>query len=382
MFQRFTYTLVMVQQHIPPDPTDDTVPDQAIKGRGAVTNRVSRYFKEERARTSDGWDTPDDEDLPPLRTTVMRDATRTIIARNESPDIGFDRSINPYRGCEHGCIYCFARPTHAYLGLSPGLDFETKLLMKPDAARLLEQELRKPGYQPAVIAMGTNTDPYQPIEREHRITRGILEVLRDFNHPVGIVTKSALIQRDIDILAPMAEKKLAHAFVSITTLDRELARKMEPRAATPPRRLETIRALAAAGIPVGVMSAPMIPALNDHEMESILEAATEAGATAAGYTALRLPLEIKDLFTEWLEAHVPGRAQHVLEAVRAMRGGELYDSTWGKRMRGDGPYAELLRRRFQIARKRLGLDRANARWEFDLTLFKPPPQAGDQLTLL
>jgi DNA repair photolyase len=365
-----------------PDPTDDALPDQAIKGRGAVTNRVSRYFREERQRTTDGWDAPEDEDLPPLRTTVMRDATRTIIARNESPDIGFDRSINPYRGCEHGCIYCFARPTHAYLGLSPGLDFETKLLMKPDAARLLEQELRKPGYAPAVIAMGTNTDPYQPIEREHRITRAILEVLRDFNHPVGIVTKSALIQRDIDILGPMAEKRLAHAFLSITTLDRELARKMEPRAATPPRRLETIRALAAAGIPVGVMAAPMIPALNDHEMESILEAAAEAGASAAGYTALRLPLEIKDLFTEWLEAHVPGRAQHVLEGVRAMRGGELYDSTWGKRMRGDGPYAELLRRRFQIARKRLQLDRASARWEFDLTLFKPPPRAGDQLTLL
>jgi len=369
-------------QHVPSDPTDDALPDQAIKGRGAVSNRVSRYFKEERARTTDGWDTPDDEDLPPLRTTVMRDATRTIIARNESPDIGFDRSINPYRGCEHGCIYCFARPTHAYLGLSPGLDFETKLLMKPDAAKLLEQELRKPGYQPAVIAMGTNTDPYQPIEREHRITRGILEVLRDFNHPVGIVTKSALIQRDIDILAPMAEKRLAHAFVSITTLDRELARKMEPRAATPPRRLETIRALAAAGIPVGVMSAPMIPALNDHEMENILEAAAAVGATAAGYTALRLPLEIKDLFTEWLEAHAPGRAQHVLELVRTMRGGELYDSSWGERMRGTGPYAELLRRRFQVARKRLGLDRASARWDFDLTLFKPPPRAGDQLTLL
>jgi DNA repair photolyase len=365
----------------PLDPTDETLPDQAIKGRGAVSNRVSRYFKEERQRTADGWDT-EDEGLPPLRTTVSVDATKTIIARNQSPDIGFDRSINPYRGCEHGCIYCFARPTHAYLGLSPGLDFETKLLMKPDAARLLEQELRKPGYQPAVIAMGTNTDPYQPIEREHRITRGILEVLRDFNHPVGIVTKSALIQRDIDILAPMAEKRLAHAFVSITTLDRDLARKMEPRAATPPRRLETIRALAAAGIPVGVMTAPMMPALNDHEMESILEAAAEAGASAAAYTALRLPLEIKELFTEWLEAHVPGRAQHVLELIRNMRGGELYDSSWGKRMKGDGPYAELLRQRFQIAHKRLLLDRSSERWQFDLSLFKPPPQAGDQLTLL
>ncbi len=364
------------------DPTDDTLPDQAIKGRGAVSNRVSRYFREERQRTGDGWDTPADEDLPPLRTTITIDATKTIIARNQSPDIPFDRSINPYRGCEHGCIYCFARPTHAYLGLSPGLDFETKLLMKPDAARLLEQELRKPGYKPAVIAMGTNTDPYQPIEREHRITRGILEVLSRFNHPVGIVTKSALIQRDIDILAPMAEKRLAHAFVSVSTLDRELARKMDPRAPTPPRRLETIRALADAGIPVGVMAAPMIPALNDHEMEQVLEAAVAAGATAASYNVLRLPLEIKDLFREWLETHVPGRAQHVLELIRDLRGGALYDSTFGKRMRGEGPYAELLRRRFQLAKKRLGLDAYKARWDLDLALFRPPPQAGDQLTLL
>ena len=230
--------------------------------------------------------------------------------------------------------------------------------------------------------MGTNTDPYQPIEREHRITRGILEVLSRFNHPVGIVTKSALIQRDIDILAPMAEKKLAHVFVSISTLDRELARKMDPRAPTPPRRLETIRALADAGIPVGVMSAPMIPALNDHEMEQVLEAAVAAGATAASYNVLRLPLEIKDLFTEWLEAHVPRRAQHVLDLIRDVRGGALYDSTWGKRMRGEGPYAELLRTRFRLARKRLGLDAYKTRWDLDLSLFKPPPKAGDQLTLL
>jgi DNA repair photolyase len=366
----------------PLEPTDDALPDQPIKGRGAVSNRVSRYFREERQSTADGWDTPADEDLPPLRTTVSVDTTKTIIARNQSPDIPFDRSINPYRGCEHGCIYCFARPTHAYLGLSPGLDFETKLLMKPEAARLLEQELRRPGYKPAVIAMGTNTDPYQPIEREHRITRGILEVLSRFNHPVGIVTKSALIQRDIDILAPMAEKKLAHVFVSISTLDRELARKMDPRAPTPPRRLDTIRALADAGIPVGVMSAPMIPALNDHEMEQVLEAAVAAGATAANYNVLRLPLEIKDLFTEWLEAHVPGRAQHVLDLIRDVRGGALYDSTWGKRMRGEGPYAELLRTRFRLARKRLGLDAYKTRWDLDLSLFKPPPRAGDQLTLL
>ena len=367
--------------HDLPDPTDDTLPDLPVKGRGAVSNRVSRFFREERARTGDGWDLAED-DLPPLRTTVTVDTTRTIIARNDSPDVYFEQSINPYRGCEHGCIYCFARPTHAFLGLSPGLDFETRLLIKPDAARLLAQELRKPGYQPKVIAMGTNTDPYQPIEREYRITRGILEVLRDFNHPVGIVTKSALVQRDIDILAPMAEKRLAHVFVSVTTLDRDLARKLEPRAATPPRRLETIRALAAAGIPTGVMAAPMIPALNDHELERILEAATEAGATAGSYIVLRLPLEIKDLFAEWLETHAPGRAKHVLDLIRDMRGGALYQSQFGRRMKGQGPYAEMLKRRFAIARKRLGLDRNGERWDFDLTLFKPPPQAGDQLSLL
>jgi len=362
------------------DPADDSLPDRPVKGRGAVSNRVSRFFRQERARTGDGWE-PEDE-LPPLRTTVTVDATRTIIARNQSPDVYFEQSINPYRGCEHGCVYCFARPTHAFLGLSPGLDFESRLFVKPEAARLLAQELRQPGYAPKVIAMGTNTDPYQPIERDYGITRSILEVLRDFNHPVGIVTKSALIQRDIDILAPMAEKRLAHVFVSVTTLDRELARKLEPRAATPPRRLQTIRALAAAGIPVGVMAAPMIPALNDHELEHILEAATQAGASAGSYIVLRLPLEIKDLFVEWLEAHAPGRAKHVLDLVRDMRGGELYESTFGRRMKGRGAYAEMLKRRFEIARKRLGLDRNGERWEFDLTQFKPPPRAGDQLSLL
>jgi DNA repair photolyase len=366
----------------PLDPTDATLPGRPVKGRGAVSNRGSRYFREERARESDGWDTPEDEDIPPLRTTITIDATKTIIARNQSPDIPFDRSINPYRGCEHGCIYCFARPTHAYLGLSPGLDFESRLFVKPEAAKLLDQELRKPGYAPAVIAMGTNTDPYQPIERDYKITRGILEVMSAFNHPVGIVTKSALIRRDIDILAPMAERRLAHAFVSVSTLDRDLARKMDPRAPTPARRLETIRALAEAGIPVGVMAAPMIPALNDQEMERVLEAAVAAGATAASYSVLRLPLEIKELFSEWLQAHVPGRAQHVLELIRDVRGGELYDSTFGKRMRGEGPYAELLRRRFQLARKRLGLDAYKDRWNLDLTQFRPPPRAGDQLTLL
>jgi DNA repair photolyase len=365
----------------PPDPTDDVRPDQARKGRGAVSNQVSRYDAAERFHTDDGW-TPEDDEAPPLRTTVTLDTTKTIIARNQSPDVGFDQSINPYRGCEHGCIYCFARPTHAYLGLSPGLDFESRLFAKPDAPQLLVEELRKPSYRPSVIALGTNTDPYQPIERSYKITRGILEVLAACDHPVGIVTKSALVQRDIDILAPMAKKRLAHVFVSVTTLDRALARAMEPRAATPPRRLETIRALADAGIPVGVMAAPMIPALNDHEMERILEAAVAAGASSGSYVLLRLPLEIKDLFREWLEAHAPGKANHVLELIRDMRGGALYESQFGKRMRGEGPYADMLRRRFQLASKRLGLESNRARWSFDFSRFRPPGKSGDQLSLL
>src|SRR5215475_6287301 len=324
-----------------------------IKGRGARSNDSSRYDSERRVGFDDGWGN-DDESPPPIRTEVTRDTTRTIIARNTSPDISFNQSINPYRGCEHGCIYCFARPTHAYLGLSPGLDFESKLLVKPDAAKLLEAELKKPSYQPQVIAMGTNTDPYQPIEREWRVTRSILQVLAEFKNPVGIVTKSSSILRDLDILAPMAKEGLAKVAVSITTLDKKLARSMEPRASTPTKRLETIRALAEAGVPVGVMTAPLIPALNDDEMETILAAAAEAGATSAGYTLLRLPLEIKDLFREWLEAHEPNRAKHVMSLIRSMRGGKDYDSTWHLRAVGTGPYAALLAQRFQIAVKRLG----------------------------
>ncbi|MBV8166265.1 MAG: PA0069 family radical SAM protein, partial [Alphaproteobacteria bacterium] len=290
---------------------DQTLSDRARKGRGAVSNRGSRYDAETTVAFDDGWGSSDlaGDDLPPLRTTVSPDATRTIIARNDSPDIGFDRSINPYRGCEHGCIYCFARPTHAYLGLSPGLDFETKLTAKFDAVALLERELRAKNYQCAVMAMGTNTDPYQPIEREHRITRGILEVLAAHKHPVGIVTKSALVARDIDILAPMAAEGLCTVLLSVTTLDAELARTMEPRASTPHRRLAAIEALARAGIPTGVMAAPMIPALNDDELEAILTAARDAGAQRANMTLMRLPLEIKDLFTEWLESHAPGKAK-------------------------------------------------------------------------
>ncbi len=334
---------------------------------------------EKRVRFDDGWDRDDHDEPPPLKTEIIRDAPRTIITRNDSPDISFDRSINPYRGCEHGCIYCFARPTHAYLGLSPGLDFESKILIKPDAAKLLEAELRKPSYRPQVIAMGTNTDPYQPLERDLRITRSILQVLADFKHPVGIVTKSATVTRDIDILAPMAAEGLARVAVSITTLDKKLARSMEPRAATPPRRIETIRALTSAGIPVTVMSAPIIPALNDDEMESILTAAAEAGATQAGYTLVRLPLEIKDLFREWLEANEPDRGKHVMSLIRSMRGGKDYDATWGKRMTGSGPYARMIAQRFAIATRRLGLNKD--RVPLDTTKFRPPPQSGDQLSL-
>ena len=359
--------------------TPPTVDPRRLRGRAAVSNAVGRYERHARELVEDGW-AESDEAPSPLRTEVIRDATRTIIARNKSPDLSFDQSINPYRGCEHGCIYCFARPTHAYLGLSPGVDFETKLFAKPDAAKLLAAELRAPGYRPQVIAMGTNTDPYQPIERDYRITRSILEVLAAFKNPVAIVTKSALVARDIDILAPMAKEGLAKVAVSVTTLDRGLARVMEPRAATPQRRLDTIRALADAGIPTGVMCAPMIPALNDSEMEAILEAAAEAGAVQAAYIVLRLPLEIKDLFKEWLAANAPDKAEHVMSLVRQMRGGKEYDSTWGLRMRGAGPYAGMIARRFQLAARRLGLN--ETRNPLDIAKFRPPPRLGEQLSLL
>jgi len=350
---------------------DDALPEPVQEGRGALSNASSRYDEGKRIRTTDGWDVEDE--LPPLRTTLTRDATRTILARNISPDIPFDRSINPYRGCEHGCIYCFARPTHAYLGLSPGLDFETKLLFKPDAAKLLVAELASPKYRCDVVAMGTNTDPYQPVERELKLTRQILRVLSDFNNPVGIVTKGHLITRDIDILADMARRNLAEVFVSVTTLDKDLARAMEPRASAPHRRLEAIRALSAAGIPTGVMTAPMIPGLNDHEMEQLLEAAARAGATRAGYTVLRLPLEIKDLFEQWLREHRPDRAERVLSLIRQTRGGALYQSGFGQRMRGEGPIAELLSARFSAAVKRLGYNRI--RYRLDTLRFRVPESA-------
>jgi len=349
------------------------------KGRGAASNDSGRFEGEKRVPFDDGWGTSDEEPAH-LSTTLTVDSTRTIIARNDSPDIGFDRSINPYRGCEHGCIYCYARPSHAYLGLSPGLDFESRLFYKPQAATLLAAELRKKDYRCAAIALGSNTDPYQPVERRLGITRAILEVLRDFRHPVTIVTKSALIQRDLDILAEMAKERLAIATISVTTLDRQLARRMEPRAATPERRLETIAALAGAGVPVGVLSAPMIPALNDAEMEQILERARAAGATAAGYTLLRLPLELKGLFKEWLEAHYPKKAAHVLSLVAQTHGGRLYDATWSKRMTGTGPYADVLRLRFERACRRLGFDQRTTQ-PLDIARFRPPAQKGDQLTL-
>jgi DNA repair photolyase len=348
------------------------------RGRGAVTNADGRFEPMQRLAEHDGWDFP--EELPPLPTEVTIEKPRTIITRNDSPDISFDRSINPYRGCEHGCIYCFARPTHAYQGLSPGLDFETKLFAKPNAAELLEKELAAPNYQCRTMAIGTNTDPYQPIEKRYRITRSVLEVLARTSHPVGIVTKSALVARDIDILAPMAERGLAKVALSITTLDPRLARRMEPRAATPKKRLETMRVLAEAGIPVTLLMAPIIPALNDHEIEDVLRAAYAAGARAAGYVMLRLPHELKDLVREWLEEHYPDRARRVFALVQDTRGGKAYDSSWGTRMTGTGPYAWMIGRRFEAAAERIGFNKERHKLRTDL--FVPPLRAGAQLSLL
>ncbi len=358
-------------------PTTLGIDPERRRGRGAVSNAGGRFEKLASVPFDDGWESL--EDLPPFKTEVQAEKAKVIITRNDSPDIGFDRSINPYRGCEHGCVYCFARPSHAYMGLSAGLDFESKLFFKPDAAALLEKELSAPGYRPRTIAIGTNTDPYQPIERQHRMMRDLLEVLDRFNHPVGIVTKSALVLRDIDILARMAERGLAKVALSVTTLDRTLARAMEPRAATPTRRLEAIRGLAAAGIPVGVLTAPIIPALNDSEIERILDAAAAAGASEAGYVMLRLPLEVSELFREWLLRHYPDRFRHVLQLLRDMRGGKDYDATYGKRMKGDGPYAWQVGRRFEIATRRLGLNRRTLKLRTDL--FSPPAKAQAQLSL-
>lgn len=348
------------------------------RGRGAGLNMSGRFEPRTRETFDDGWESL--EDLPPFKTEVQVEKPRSVITRNESPDISFDRSINPYRGCEHGCIYCFARPTHAYMGLSAGLDFEAKLFAKPDAPRLLERELARPDYKVRPIAIGTNTDPYQPIEKEWRIMRQILEVLRDANHPVMIVTKSAMVTRDIDILAPMAEKGLVRVGISVTTLDRKLARTMEPRAATPPKRLEAMRTVAEAGIPTGVLVSPIIPALNDHEIERVLESARAAGASEASYVLLRLPLEVSPLFRDWLLRNYPDRYRHVMSLVRSMRGGKDYDAEFGKRMKGAGPYAWQIGRRFDLTTKRLGFNPTRRQLRDDL--FVPPLGTGVQLSLL
>ncbi len=348
-------------------------------GRGTHSNASGRYERYTRALTDDGWGSLDEEP-PPLRTVLIRDSARTIITRNTSPDISFDRSINPYKGCEHGCVYCFARPTHAYLGLSPGLDFESKIYYKPNAAQLLERELRDPNYQPKPIAMGTNTDPYQPFEKTHKITRSVLGVQSSYRHPVTIVTKSHLVSRDVDILGPMAERGLAKVALSITTLDRKLARRMEPRAATPERRFDAIDLLARAGIPTAVMVAPVIPGLNDSEIEAILERSAEAGATSAGYIVLRMPFEIKDLFREWLCENYPDRASKVIKLIQDTRGGKDYDADWGGRMVGHGAYAKQIGKRFRLAAKRFDL--ARPALDLDTHQFRLPPLPGDQMRLL
>ncbi len=359
------------------EPESHILPKDRRKGRGVASNRTNRFETTTRVAVDDGWDI--DEDLPPLRTEVTDEVPRSVITRNTSPDIGFDRSINPYRGCEHGCVYCFARPSHAYLGLSPGLDFETRLIARPDAPQVLADELRARKYRPATIAIGTNTDPYQPIEGDRGIMRGILEVLQAHNHPVAVVTKGTLIERDIDILSDMAAKGLARVGISVTTLDRTLARQMEPRVPGPARRLATIKRLTEAGIPVRVMASPMIPGLTDHELEAILEAGKDAGAIAASYIMLRLPREVSGLFRDWLAEAVPGQAEKVMNRVRAVHGGRDYDPEWGKRMTGEGAFANLLRRRFDVALLRLGLVQHLPPLRTDL--FKVPPRVGDQLSL-
>ncbi|HYA20714.1 MAG TPA: PA0069 family radical SAM protein [Burkholderiales bacterium] len=346
----------------------------SLKGRGATINPEGRFESRVRANVADGWDVRPEEELPKLETAVTEEIAKSIIARNESPDVGFSQSINPYRGCEHGCVYCYARPTHAYLNLSPGLDFETKLFAKVNAAQLLREELARPGYRCEVIALGANTDPYQPIERELRITRQILEVLAECEHPLGIVTKSSMVERDVDLLAPMAAKNLVNVFISITTLDHELARRLEPRATAPQRRLQTIKKLSEAGIPCGVFVAPVIPFLTDSGVEKVLEAAREAGATMAGYVLLRLPHEVKELFKAWLEQHYPLKAGHVMSRMREMRGGRDNDPEFGSRMRGEGELADLLAKRFELAYQRLGFN--DERKPLDTKRFRRPQRDG------
>ncbi|MEM8731649.1 MAG: PA0069 family radical SAM protein [Pseudomonadota bacterium] len=355
---------------------EQTIDPDRRKARGAVSNQAGR-FDLGRVEENDGWDLP--EERPAFTTQVSEEAPRSLITYNRSPDLPFDRSINPYRGCEHGCIYCFARPTHAYLGLSPGLDFETRLIARPTAPEVLQRELRSKSYKIATLAIGTNTDPYQPIERDLAITRACLQVLSDFQHPVGIVTKGTLVERDIDILAPMAAKGLVRVGLTVTTLDDGLSRRMEPRVPLPKRRLATIRALREAGIPVRVMVSPIVPGLTDHELEAILHAAVDAGADAASWIMLRLPREVSPLWQEWLAEHEPGRARKIMARLRDMHGGRDYDPRWGHRMRGEGIFAEVTAKRFAAACRRLGLTARSARLRTDL--FAVPPLPGDQLSL-
>jgi len=355
----------------------DPVPPERRRGRGAGTNPANRYDVEHRTAEHDGWDI--EEPLEPIRTQVMEDQSRTILTRNRSPDVPFDRSINPYRGCEHGCIYCFARPSHAQLGYSPGVDFETKLVAKPRAAELLRATLRRPGYAVAPIAIGTNTDAYQPIEQDRRIMRSVLEVLWAHRHPVSITTKGAALLRDLDILGPMGRAGLARVVISLTTFEPRLSRAMEPRAAAPKRRVGMIRALAQAGVPVGVNVSPIIPGLTEPEIERLVQAAAEAGAGHASYTLLRLPLEVSPLFQDWLAREMPDRAQRVMGKVRETHGGRDYDPAWGKRLKGEGVHAKLIARRFELACRRFGLAREPRRLRCDL--FQVPPERGDQLSL-
>ena len=356
---------------------DSEVQRFRVIGRAAGSNDVGRFERLSRVAEADGWDR--EEELPVLRTQVSTEVPRRMITYNRSPDLPFDRSINPYRGCEHGCVYCFARPSHAYLGLSPGLDFETRLIARPDAPEVLAAELRAKRYVPATLAIGTNTDPYQPIEKTHGIMRQCLQVLSDFNHPVAIVTKGSLIERDIDILSDMAKRGLAAVGISVTTLDAKLSRLMEPRAPAPQRRLAVIRRLSEAGIPVRIMASPMIPALTDPELEAILAAGRDAGARHASWIMLRLPREVSPLVQEWLATHYPDRAERIMSRLREMHGGKEYDATWHRRMRGEGPYAQMVAKRFDLAVARLGLARSGVPLRCDL--FKAPPAAGDQLSL-
>ena len=360
-------------------PTEPLTGPTRHKGRGAASNPAGRFESIRHVREDDGW-TPDELLEPPARpkTQVTLETARSIISRNDSPDLGFDQSINPYRGCEHGCVYCYARPSHGYLNLSAGLDFETKLFAKANAADLLRAELGKRGYVCSPINLGANTDPYQPIERRHAITRSVLEVLSETQHPATIVTKNALVERDIDLLADMAKRRLVHVFVSVTTLDNRLSATLEPRASAPHRRLQAVKTLNAAGVPCGVMVAPVIPFVTDQFMESILEQAAAAGARVAGYTVLRLPYEVKDLMREWLALHLPERAAHVMNVLREMRGGRDNDPAFGSRMRGQGAYADLLRQRFAVACRKFKLNRGREALDLDTSRFVPPRPASPQ----